>query len=94
MLKFVNPLKWALAESLVKLSGLSATPNGADQYEKTRITLLHVCGIDPTRVPLEYTERLNNQILELQEMKKVYEALIKSMEKKLHDAESAETPTE
>lgn len=89
MFKFFFPLKWALAESLVKLAGISSTPNGADLYEKTRVTLLHICGQDPKSVPMSEVHSLTKEILELREMKEGYEAAIKSLERSFSDAREA-----
>lgn len=61
MFKFFFPLKWALAESLVKLAGLSSVPSGAYQYEKTRVTLLYICGRDPLHIQIKEHEALQNE---------------------------------
>lgn len=61
MFKFFFPLKWSLAESLVKLAAEAKFQTAADQYEKTRITLLYICGHDPLRIPFKEHETLKNE---------------------------------
>lgn len=85
MLKFVNPLKWALAQSLVNMSSTATPHHQSDQIEKTRITLLHVCGIDPTKVPIAEVEELKTECARLRKLQMEYQRMIKESEKLLSD---------